>query len=432
MKRIVLAVTAVLLAAVVVVVSMLGASPRTVHMAALDAIKEGDYEMAVSHLKRSDHPDAELLLSQMYYVPNKIEVVQSTAEGDLVSYENYVYNLAGQLYKHESTAVDGTLTVETNAYNDLGAPLLVKTEITPPVTEEEQEDPSAEEDEEVTEEDLFNGSEVEYFYDALGNLLCRRTTDSTGLFHQYRYTYDALGRVVSEIYVDGDANWTRREYTYDDEGRKLTEEYTDYEDAWRNTAYTYKDGVLHSETEERADGTLKTVYDKNGKVLTVTYLHKGKEQVTRNTYDGNGNLLKTEYPEGYVDVYRYNDRGLLTDSERQGATGTMVVVTSCTYDEDGNMLTRVTKVDGNEHKETFTYNKKGQLVKKESVSYNGEITTIEILYERYDNPETIIETGPNGTFTTTIQWKVRYYPDGMPDNVREVYEFYDVDKPTEE
>ena len=52
MKRIMMVIVTILLAAVVVVVSMLGANPRTVHMAALTAIEQGNYEMAVSHLKR--------------------------------------------------------------------------------------------------------------------------------------------------------------------------------------------------------------------------------------------------------------------------------------------------------------------------------------------------------------------------------------------
>lgn len=431
MKRILLVITTVLLTAAVVVASMLGSSPRTVHMAALDAIKEGNYEMAVSHLKRSDHPDADLLLSQMYYVPNKIEVVETTDEGELISNENYVYNLAGQLYKHESTAADGTLTVATNTYDDIGHLLLTKTEITLPIPEGvEEEEPSTEEEDDA--DDLFRGDQVEYFYDALGNLLCKRTFDSTGLFYQYRYTYDAVGRVNSEVYVDGEAHWTRREFTYDDESRKLTEKYTDYENKWKNTTYTYEEGFLHTEIVKNSDCTVKTVYDKDGKVLSSTLTRGKASHVTKYTYDGNGNLLKKQYPEGHADVYRYNEQGLLTDSEQLGPVGKIATVTACTYDEDGNMLTRVTKVEDRERKETFTYNKSGKLVKKEYVDFNGEVTTTEILYERYDNPETIIETGPNGIVTTTIQWKVRYYPEGMPDNVREVYEFYDVDKPTEE
>jgi len=431
MKRILLVITTVLLAAVVVVVSMLGSSPRTVYMAAMDAIKEGNYEMAVSHLKRSDHPDAELLLSQMYYVPNKIEVVETTDEGDLISNENYVYNLAGQLYKHESTAADGTLTVSTNTYADVGHLLLTKTEITLPLSEEvEEEEPADEEEGDV--DDLFSGNQVEYFYDELGNLLCKRTFDSTGLFYQYRYTYDAASRVISEVYVDGEAYWTRREFTYNSDNLRIAEKYTDYDNKWKNTTYTYKEGFLHTETVENSDSTVKTVYDKDGKVLTSTLTRGKTSHVTKYTYDGDGNLLKKQYPEGHADVYRYNEQGLLTHSEQLGPVGKIATVTNCTYDEDGNMLTRATKVEDRERKETFTYNKSGKLVKKEYVDFNGEVTTTEISYERYGNPETIVETTPEGTVTTTIQWKVRYYPDGMPDNVREVYELYDVDKPIEE
>jgi len=174
------------------------------------------------------------------------------------------------------------------------------------------------------------------------------------------------------------------------------------------------------------------VYDKDGKVLTSTLTRGKTSHVTEYTYDGDGNLLKKQYPEGHADVYRYNEQGLLTHSEQLGSVGKIATVTNCTYDEDGNMLTRVTKVEDRERKETFTYNKSGKLVKKEYVDFNGEVTTTEISYERYGNPETIVETTPEGTVTTTIQWKVRYYPDGMPDNVREVYELYDVDKPIEE
>ena len=431
MKRIMMVIVTILLAAVVVVVSMLGANPRTVHMAALAAIEQGNYEMAVSHLKRSDHPDAQLLLSQMYYVPHKIEVVESTADGELISNENYVYNLAGYLYKHESTAPDGAVTICTNTYDELGTLLLTKTEWqSAPVEGEEEQTEEESSEEETTEEDLFSGSEVEYFYDATGRLLCKRTTDSTGLFYQYRYAYDEEGRVSAEVYVDGDAAWSRREFTYNSDNLKIAEKYTDSDNKWKNTTYTYEEGVLHTEVMKNSDCTVTTVYDKDGKVLTSTLTRGKTSHVTKYTYDGDGNLLKKQYPEGHADVYRYNEQGLMTDSEQLGAVGKIATVTACTYDEDGNMLTRVTKVTDSERKETFTYNKSGKLVKKECVDFNGEVTTTEISYERYGNPETIVETTPEGTVTTTIQWKVRYYPTGMPDNVREACELYDVDKPT--
>ena len=35
----------------------------------------------------------------------------------------------------------------------------------------------------------------------------------------------------------------------------------------------------------------------------------------------------------------------------------------------------------------------------------------------------------DGTSTLTVQWKVRYYPDGMPEAVQNLCEEYDVDLP---
>lgn len=425
MKRYLLAGASVLLTIVVVVVSMLGATPRTVHMAALTAIKEGDFEMALSHLKRSDHPDAEALMSQMYYVPNKI----SRDTNGAISTENYVYTQAGRLYKNESTAADGTLKVCVYSYNALGNPVECQITVQQPLPEPAPETPPVPEEEVIADENSTDYRE-EYFYDGLGRLLCKRTTDSTGLFYQYRYTYDLLGRVVSEVYVDGDAKWTRREYTYDGETERLTEKYTDYAGTWENVTNTYAGEILRTEVTENAAGVTTTLYDEQGVFLSKEEVLKdGTVNKTLFTYDEAGHLLREQYPDGSAVTYTYNDLGRCTQRLVIGADGTTQQSNVHTYDEDGFMLTSVQTDGAGQTTAEYTYNKKHQLVKEHHVAADGEWRTVEYSYDRYDNPEDVVETTALGTVATNIQWKVRYYPDGMPDNIRELIELYDVDIP---
>ena len=402
MKRCVLTAISAVLTAAVVAVSVMGYTPRTVHMAALTAIKEGDFEMALSHLKRSDDPDAEILLSYMYYVPNTI--TRTTKDG--TETENYVYNYAGRIVKNESTDVNEELTTYSYTYNDLGDTLTCNKVGggTPDVT-------------------------TEYFYDKYGHLERKRIIDSEGLFHQYRYVYDALGRVTIEAFVDGDSNWSRRIFSYDGEEDLLTEQYIDHADEWQNITYRYKDKVKVREILENKDGLWITTYTDDGKFLSCRFSSEEGVEETLFTYDRQNRLIREAYPDGRTVDYTYSDEGHCTKMTVTEADGSVNYHTY-EYDEAGRMLSHTEDYgNGVQYVSTYKYNKKGFLTSTKYDSPDDDWWSATYKYDKNDNPETITVEDRDGTTTLSIQWKVRYYPDGMPEAVQELCEEYDVDMP---
>lgn len=402
MKRFLLTTVSVVLTAAVVAVSLMGATPRTVHMAALTAIKEGDFAMARSHLLRSDHKDAETLLSYMHYVPDKI--VRVTEDG--TETENYAYNYAGRLVKHESTDRFGVMTTHNYTYNDLGDPLVsLKTGGAGPDTT------------------------TEYFYDQYGHLERKRFMDSEGRFHQYRYVYDALGRVTIEAFVDGDSNWSRRVYSYDGEKALLTEQYTDHAGSWENITYRYKDEVRVREILENEDGLWITTYTDDGKFLSCRLTTEEGVEETRYTYDKQGNLLEERYPDGRLITYTYYEEGLcalMTICEADGTKSEHRLE----YNEDGQMTSHEeTWTDGTKRTITYTYNKKGLMTAAKFETPDEDWWNATYKYDKNNNPETVTIEDKDGTTTLKLEWTVRYYPDGMPQAIKDLCEEYDVDLP---
>ncbi len=304
MRKWLRAVAAVLLAGAAVLVCFVRAEPRTVHMAALDAIREGDFDMARSHLQRSDHPEAATLLSYMYFVPNKISVSQ----GDTVRTENYVYNQRGNLVKSEFADAEGLLTTTNYTYDEAGQPLSQRA-------------------------DDERGESVLYFYDASGRLTRERHADNTGVFYQYDYVYDALGRLKSNAFLDGEMHWERKEYTYNELGQCISETRTNYEDALTKTVYTYVGSVLHTEVTTGGTGVTTIVYDAAGQPLTSEFVPtEGKPQKTVYTYDAAGNCLREDYPDGRYVAYTYDSASRRTALVRcDGADA----ITQITYTYDG-------------------------------------------------------------------------------------------------
>ena len=403
MKRFLLTSISLVLTAAVVAASMFGYTPRTVHMAALTAIKEGDFEMARSHLLRSDHENAETLLSYMYYVPNKI----TRTSKDGTETENYVYNYAGRIVKHETTDFGGDMITYSYTYNDLGDPLLC--------TKVGGDSPD---------------TTTEYFYDKYGHLERKRIIDSEGLFHQYRYVYDALGRVTIEAFVDGDANWSRRVFSYDGEQELLTEQYIDYAGDWQNITYRYEGKVKEQEILENEQGLWITKYNADGKFLSsVYYAAEGGVEKTTFTYDGEGRLIREEHPDGTrVDyIYHEDGQGLeMIKKQADGSSGRYVYE----YDDQGRMLSCAEEYsDGTIGTTAYKYNKKGQLTSAKHDGSNDSWWEATYKYDKNNNPETVTLKDKDGTSTLTVQWKVRYYPDGMPEAVQNLCEEYDVDLP---
>lgn len=316
------------------------------------------------------------------------------------------------------------------------------------------------------------GSSVALTYDAEGRLLKRTFTNPTEAI-ETAYTYDADGRTVKEVYTaDGNVHTTtytynadgrlsekhyasgggdiRYTFTYDEKGN-LTEEKSVSSDG-EETATTYQYNDAGKETLRRTednDGVryeYETAYHDNGNVHTCsvrrsyesrTYIFEYDKQgrlwrewnhpdgadpalEMERTYDENGHLLQTHYPNtGGTVKYVYDTQGLLTET-LDGAHHTVY-----TYDENGNLLTETRTVSQQFNREKrYAYDASGRVTEEVITYANDRSETTLFVYDEDGNVVSRtytgfdVETDSDSAAVVTAQWTVFYYPDGVPEAVQ--------------
>jgi RHS repeat-associated protein len=138
--------------------------------------------------------------------------------------------------------------------------------------------------------------ETVYTYDNNGNLI--RTRDAKG--QVIRYTYDAANRQVSEYWEsqDGSAKYNAV-YQYDDD---LSPAHPDAQNTLGRLAYI-----------EDMAGAIYFSYDARGnQVGTIrAFADEGLSLVVRRRFDARDELVELTYPDGAVQHFEYNARGLL-------------------------------------------------------------------------------------------------------------------------
>ena len=165
----------------------------------------------------------------------------------------------------------------------------------------------------------------------------------------------------------------------------------------------YIDGEISTSMKCAEDGTCiqrneYTYNDKNLKDTEIIYLLGKKTSVTEFTYTED-DKIKTEkvyLPDGITEtVYHYKDNGDEDFVEKFNASGEIVSVKYCVYDETGNK-TKERFFDGNEnYTGGIEYTYEGSLLitkeyvgntspefSKEEYTYNGENVVKTILYDK--------------------------------------------------
>ena len=153
-----------------------------------------------------------------------------------------------------------------------------------------------------------NGVTLIYTYDECNRLKAEKVTDKNqNLIAQYEYTITGGERTaVSESYPDGTTIET--EYSYDSCGRLVSENITEKksgDETVTDIQYTYD--CVGSRTSKTVNG-ITTEYDYNELNQLVserTVNSDGSVSETVYTYDGNGNLVRTETGEKNCD-YTYD------------------------------------------------------------------------------------------------------------------------------
>ncbi len=230
-------------------------------------------------------------------------------------------------------------------------------------------------------------------YDASDNLLS--TTDPRR--HRTDYVYDALNRKTEERYVVGGVPHLRS-YTYDAMGRLAT--VTNERGKPTTTHYDARGQV--TDKINALNETTTYTYDPNGNVATVTdggghkltYAYDALNRKTQQLDDKGNEQVWAYYPNGQVRSHRdarnnvtdysYDASGHLTETRQDEQ------VTRSTYDGNGNLLT---VTDPAEHTTIYTYDELNQRVS--TTLHDGQ----QWVYEYDVAGNRISETTPNGEQT---------------------------------
>jgi len=265
------------------------------------------------------------------------------------------------------------------------------------------------------------------------------------------FSYDGLNRLTDKWNpfeeVNGVTKYTYTSTTYDKAGKKVCEKVgkdkvnlngiasqyitTNYEyydnsktskvmtNDGRKTEYTYdEDGNITRENEyvdSTSKNTVEYEYNYLGKpVVTKVHVNAGEIKdgslvlITTYTYDINGNLKTQTTPDGVTTTYEYDsmDRKTVVRQPGQDENGNSVeIITETTYNWEGKPLT---VKDPNGNITNYTYNQRGLLVY--SVDAKGGTSAYE-----YDNA---------GRKTVEISPK-NYIPDEQTSNMNRVVYQYD-------
>ena len=360
---------------------------------ALSAIERGDLTAAYEQLTHCDDPRAAELLEKLVFVPTsslsetdknmtfsrkytyddagRIAIFVYTDKGRVTT-STYTYNDQGLLTK-ETTAYDTYTNVSTYDYNDAG--LLVH----------------------ALHKDHQMGSDLTYTYDSAGNLIrmVEKNTDEYDKGRVEEYTYDDAGRRTGRKTIFSDNNWVQDTITY------------------------YEDGAIASESDYWCESGIYnlTEYDRYGNITREQY--RKKDEVKQDahytyTYDEKGNVLQKAEGDIVLCTYTYDQDGKLLKEE--AGSGYDVY----TYDEAGNLLSVINE-DG--RGKQYRYDEHNRLIGWGYVSPEGETgSSYNYTLDEYGNKTTILAYNAGTNWTINISWELRYYPDGVPEDVQEAIE----------
>lgn len=170
------------------------------------------------------------------------------------------------------------------------------------------------------EADGSKSSVTTYVYDELGNC-----TEENTEYGRYERTYDEQGRMLSELYYSSDVCKSEYRYTYDEAGFVVEEvRISRYSDE-RNETYqiTYNadhtESLIHYFRNGEANGYTKETYDGNGNVLTTNSYDQNDAWTGGITYeyDAQGRIAVEQHSSSretqpdYDVIYTYDENGLL-------------------------------------------------------------------------------------------------------------------------
>ena len=405
-----------------------------------EQLELGNLAKAYGYFKDSADPRAAEMLEKFVFVPTQSAVQHPVSGRDTVT--TYTYDERGNL-----------LAEETTGNSDWATPLETYTAYT--YDPQDRVVSRSYRNDNIRYLEFYtyydNGEILSYIHTSLDENGDNVDSRSSG----YNRIFDQRGNVVKEEHFDiydAACNYTLT-FTYDEQDRILTRTYTDYGgiaetrtydyDGEGNYHYTYiggtytqtswydKDGrFLKSETTDHATGEVVELseyrFDDRGNEIYYRSRHFGDETFRSQTYNKQGKLLKSETTKN-GEIYARSTRTYDQNGNEltyEYFNGSIVWGRETrTYDRQGHLLTWQQMGYNGWSNHTYTYDEAGNRIQSECKSNDGTTTTEEFTYDEWGNRLTFrSHTVGDEVDTTTkaaVEWQVRYYPDGIPEQVQE-------------
>ncbi len=238
-------------------------------------------------------------------------------------------------------------------------------------------------------------SKTECSYDSMGNWIYGVRKLNGGTQYTITQTFDENNRLVKSLECDSFGHTTTTEYTYNSEGYVIKEVQT------KETTYTNYVTTITEYT-----------YDSNGNLTKEVVDNGTTSDETTYTYDSNGNLTKILTPEGEITEYTYDSNGNLvkeTNVERS---------ITYSYDSNGNITKAVYTYSEDTTTLKYTYDENGHITKLEAEDEEGVLT---FECDKYGNITKMVLPEENHGMIT-VEWKLAYYPYGIPGIVEQFCE----------
>ncbi|KAF1020131.1 MAG: putative deoxyribonuclease RhsC [Acinetobacter bereziniae] len=196
-----------------------------------------------------------------------IASISHSADGQIISQQNYSYSNLGVLQKVEYREGDNIRYARINDQNQLGW---------------------------ITADKGNNGQNIAREYDGNGNII----KETNALGQAKTFSYDAMGQLLTEVQPDG----STVSYTWDSLGNLTS--VTD--PAGNNTTYTYNGFGEVLTQDSPATGRVNYSYDNNGNLIAETYADSDYGRNTSYRYD---DLNRKTLAKGWdhTQVWRYDD-----------------------------------------------------------------------------------------------------------------------------
>ena len=317
-----------------------------------------------------------IITNYQLYLDGKVKSKTIVEGGVTVFEESYEYNSAGLLV---SKAVEGG--VKYRYIYDYAGRLIEEQEIHLSQTGQEVLKFSSYEYDRLgllTKSIDSLGNVTLNFYDQTKNLILTKKLDSSAESNDRitEFAYDALNRLVQTTHPSGATEAVQ----YDALGRvtKITNKEGNFQ------TFVYDD-VLSSvvKTDEAGNVNIE-YYGLFGIIKEESIIGGAADRTATFVYDGNGNLIEQNLPQGKRITYVYDSRGRLT-RQRLYDNGNMVSQTTRQYDEVNNLV-KETLANGLEI--IYGYDALKRVVSK--TQWDGERNITESY--RYDADGRLVET----------------------------------------